>query len=57
MRETHASQTRKKKGFGAKNESTNRGKLIIDANLCPADITYPTDFGILKQSKFTRKKL
>jgi hypothetical protein len=37
----------KKKDSDAQNESPNRGKLIIDATCAPADISYPTDLGLL----------
>jgi hypothetical protein len=43
MREVTERQTRKKKDSDAKNESSNRGKLIVDAPSAPADISYPTD--------------
>ena len=39
MRETTPVKTEKKKDSDAKNESPNRGKLIIDATWGPADIT------------------
>ncbi|BAY88239.1 MULTISPECIES: IS5 family transposase [unclassified Tolypothrix] len=34
-----------------KNEPTNRGKLILDASCAPADISYPTDLGLLNQAR------
>jgi hypothetical protein len=37
---------KKKKDSDAKNESLNRGKLIIDATCAPADISYPKLFCI-----------
>jgi transposase, IS5 family len=30
---------------------TNKGTLILDATCCPADIHYPTDIGLLNQSR------
>ena len=42
MRSTTPAKTEKKKDSDAKNESVNRGKLIIDVTWTPADITrYP----------------
>jgi IS5 family transposase len=35
----------------SKSEVTNRGKLILDASCAPADISYPTDLGLLNQSR------
>ncbi len=32
-------------------ELPNRGKLILDASCAPADISYPTDFGLLNQAR------
>jgi IS5 family transposase len=46
-RETTPKPPEKKKGSDAKNESPNQGKLIIDATCAPADISYPTDLGLL----------
>jgi hypothetical protein len=46
IRETTECQNRKKKDSDAKNESPNRGKLIIDATCAPADINYPSDLGL-----------
>ena len=40
-----------KKDSDAKNELPNRGKLIIDATCAPADISYPTDLGLLNQAR------
>jgi IS5 family transposase len=50
-------QTRKKKDSDAKNESPNRGKLIIDATCVPADISYPTDLGLLNRARVHTEKL
>lgn len=32
-------------------EVENKGTLILDATCCPADIAYPTDIGLLNQSR------
>ena len=51
-------QTRKKKDSDAKNElPTNRGKLIIDATCAPADISYPTDLGLLNKARVHTEKI
>jgi hypothetical protein len=50
-------QTRKKKDSDAKNESPNRGKLIIDATCVPADISYPTDLGLLNRARVHTEKI
>ena len=47
----------KKKDSDAKNESTNRGKLIVDATCAPADITYPTDLGLLNRARVHTEKI
>src|SRR5688500_5750099 len=57
MRSTTECQTRKKKDSDAKNESTNRGKLIVDATCAPADITYPTDLGLLNRARVHTEKI
>ena len=44
----HKSSTSKKK---EKRRKKNRGKLIMDATVAPADITYPTDIGLLNKSR------
>ena len=46
IRETTECQNRKKKDSDAKNESPNRGTLIIDATCATADINYPSDLGL-----------
>jgi len=51
MRSITERQNRKKKDSDAKNESPNRGKLIIDAPSAPADISYPTDLGLLNRAR------
>ncbi len=35
----------------SKSETTNRGKLILDASCAPADISYPTDLGLLNKAR------
>ena len=48
---------KKKKDSDAKNESPNRGKLILDATCAPADITYPTDLGLLNKARVHTEKI
>src|SRR4028118_469377 len=50
-------KTEKKKDSEAKNESVNRGKLIIDATCAPADISYPTDLGLLNGARVHTEKI
>ena len=57
MREITERQTRKKKDSDAQNESPNRGKLIIDATCAPADISYPTDLGLLNRARVHTEKI
>jgi IS5 family transposase len=47
----------KKKEFGRKNESLNRGKLIVDATCAPADISYPSDLGLLNGTRVYTEKI
>ncbi|MBD2396059.1 IS5 family transposase, partial [Cyanobacterium aponinum FACHB-4101] len=35
----------------------NKGKLILDASCTPADITYPTDLGLLNQARLQTEKI
>ncbi len=56
MREITPIQPEKKKDSDAKNESTNRGKLIVDATCAPADISYPTDLGLLNRARVHTEK-
>jgi transposase, IS5 family len=49
-------ETVKKKVLGEKSEETNRGRLILDATCVPADISYPTDLGILNQARKQTEK-
>ncbi len=46
----------KKKVLGEESERTNRGRLILDATCVPADISYPTDLGILNQARKQTEK-
>ncbi len=46
-----------KKDSGEKNESSNRGKLIVDATCAPADISYPTDIGLLNEARVHTEKI
>ena len=57
MREITPAKTEKKKDSDAKNESSHRGKLIIDATCTPADITYPTDLGLLNKARIHTEKI
>jgi IS5 family transposase len=57
IRETTASPPEKKKGSDATNEPLNRGKLIVDATCAPADISYPTDIGLLNQARVHTGKI
>ena len=57
MCETTPKPPEKKKDSDAKNESTNQGKLIIDATCAPADISYPTDLGLLNKARVYTEKI
>jgi IS5 family transposase len=57
MHSTTPIKPEKKKDSDAKNESSNRGKLIIDATCAPADISYPTDLGLLNRARVHTEKL
>ena len=46
-----------KKDSGEKNESSNRGKQIVDATCAPADISYPTDIGLLNEARVHTEKI
>ncbi len=39
------------------NQRKNQGKLILDATCAPADISYPTDLGILNQTREQTEKI
>lgn len=43
--------TSKKKLKQQKKEEKNKGKLLMDATVAPADIRYPTDLSLLNQSR------
>ncbi|MEG4202258.1 IS5 family transposase, partial [Microcoleus sp. Pol12A5] len=57
MRSITPVKTEKKKDLDAKNESPKFGKLIIDATCAPADITYPTDLGLLNKARVHTEKI
>jgi len=57
IRESAPVKPEKKKDSDAKNDSQNRGKLIIDATCAPADITYPTDLGLLNLARIHTEKI
>src|SRR4028119_1432188 len=57
IRETNLNPPEKKKDSDAKNESTNQGKLIVDATCVPADISYPTDLGLLNRVRVHTEKI
>lgn len=42
-----------KKSEGVERKKENRGKLLIDATVAPADIKYPTDVELLNQARKT----
>lgn len=55
--EANASSSEKKKDDVETNQPTNRGKLILDATCAPADISYPTDLGLLNQARQQTEKI
>jgi len=57
IRSTTPIKNEKKKDSDAKNESSNRGKLIVDATCAPADISYPTDLGLLNEARVHTEKI
>jgi hypothetical protein len=57
MSETLDCSSEKKKREEERNEQENRGKLIIDATCTPADISYPTDLGLLNQARQQTEKI
>jgi hypothetical protein len=57
MRSLTPIKPEKKKDSDGKSESPNRGKLIIDATCAPADITYPTDLGLLNKARVHTEKI
>jgi hypothetical protein len=38
-------------------ENINKGKLVLDATCAPADITYPTDLGLLNKAREQTEKI
>lgn len=48
-KKAEAEKEKKSEAEDSKSEPTNRGKLILDASCAPADISYPTDLGLLNQ--------
>ena len=57
IRETNPNPPEKKKDSNAKNESSNQGKLIVDATCVPADISYPSDLGLLNLARVHTEKI
>jgi IS5 family transposase len=57
MRSITPIKPEKKKDSDGKNESKNCGKLIIDATCAPADISYPTDLGLLNGARVHTEKI
>ena len=57
MRSTTPIKPEEKKDSDAKNELSNRGQLIIDATCAPADISYPTDLGLLNRARVHTEKI
>jgi hypothetical protein len=59
MRETTDSPSPSKKSEEAEDisERSNRGKFIVDATCAPADISYPTDLGLLNQARKQTEKI
>lgn len=50
-KKAEAEKEKKSEAEDSKSEPTNRGKLILDASCAPADISYPTDLGLLNQAR------
>jgi transposase, IS5 family len=50
-KKAEAEKEKKSEAEDLKSEPTNRGKLILDASCAPADISYPTDLGLLNQAR------
>ena len=57
MRSLTPIKSEKKKDSDGRNESPNRGKLIIEATCVPADISYPTDLGLLNGARVHTEKI
>jgi len=54
--EPQQSNPKKKEDSDAKNKSPNQGKLLVDATFAPADISYPTDLGLLNGARVHTEK-
>ena len=50
-------ETEEKKEEKEVEETKNKGKLILDATVAPADITHPNDLGVLNQSRKLTEKI
>jgi hypothetical protein len=48
---------KKSESEDSKSEATNQGKLILDASCAPADISYPTDLGLLNEARKHTEKI
>jgi hypothetical protein len=57
IRETADSESEKKQLEAESNLPKNRGKLILDATCAPADISYPTDLGLLNAARKHTEKI
>jgi transposase, IS5 family len=55
--EASTSSSEKKNTKEQTNQPKNRVKLILDASCAPADISYPTDLGLLNQARIQTKKI
>ena len=51
------SESTAKKSGGERTKKGNRGKLLIDATVAPADIKYPTDVELLNQGRKTTEQI
>ena len=56
-REKQEESSEKKPKEEGEEEKKNRGKLLIDATVAPADIKYPTDIGLLNQVRKETEKI
>lgn len=56
-RESWEESPKKKSEKESVGKSENRGKLLIDATVAPADIRYPTDVGLLNQVRQSTEKV
>jgi hypothetical protein len=55
--EASTSSSEKKNTEEQTNQPKNRVKLILDASCAPADISYPTDLGLLNQARIQTEKI